>query len=63
MIKEQNQHLMDNSGTEMRKVRILTLSDKVGILTSHRTILELSRFSLCAEHIYLATHSFFESVF
>ena len=42
----------DNSGIEPRKVRILTLSAKIGILTSRGTIPELSRFSLCAEHIY-----------
>ena len=46
----------DNAGIEPRKVRILTLSNKVGILTSRRTIQELSRFSLCAEHIYSECH-------
>ena len=44
---------MDNSGIEPHKVRILTLSAKVGIPTSRRTIPKLSRFSLCAEHIYI----------
>ena len=42
----------DNSGIEPRKVRILTLSAYLGILTLRRAIQELSRFSLCAEHIH-----------
>ena len=43
----------DNSGIVPCKVRILTLSANLGILTLRRAIPELSRFSLCAEHIYL----------
>ena len=43
----------DNSGIVPRKVRILTLSANLGILTLCRAIPELSRFSLCAEHIYM----------
>ena len=43
----------DNSGIVPRKVRILTLSANLGILTLRRAIPELSRFSLCAEHIYV----------
>ena len=43
----------DNSGIVPRKVRILTLSANLGILTLRRAIPELSRFSLCAEHIYM----------
>ena len=42
----------DNSGIVPCKVRILTLSANLGILTLRRAIPELSRFSLCAEHIY-----------
>ena len=42
----------DNSGIVLREVRILTLSANLGILTLRRAIPELSRFSLCAEHIY-----------
>ena len=41
----------DNSGIVPRQVRILTLSANLGILTLRRVIPELSRFSLCAEHI------------
>ena len=41
-----------NSGIVPRKVRILTLSANLGILTLRRAIPELSRLSLCAEHIY-----------
>ena len=43
------------SGIEPRYERILTLSAKVGILTLRRTIPELSRSSLCAEHIHVRT--------
>ena len=42
----------DNSGIVPRQVRILTLSANLGILTLRRAIPDLSRFSLCAEHIY-----------
>ena len=42
----------DNSGIVPCKVRILTLSTNLGILTLRRAIPELSRFSLCAEHIH-----------
>ena len=45
----------DNSGIVPRKVRILTLSANLGILTLRRAIPELSRFALCAEHIYKGT--------
>ena len=41
-----------NSGIEARQVGIFTSLSKVRILTLHRTISELSRFLLCAEHIY-----------
>ena len=40
-------------GIALRKVRIPTSPDKVRISTLRRTIQELYRFSLCAEHIYL----------
>ena len=43
-----------NSGIALRKVRIPTSPDKVRIPTLRRTIPELYRFSLCAEHIYSA---------
>ena len=43
----------DNSGIVPCKVRILTLSAILGILTLRRAIPELSRFSLWAEHIYI----------
>ena len=43
----------DNSGIVLRKVRIPTLRNKVRIPTLRRTIPELYRFLLCAEHIYL----------
>ena len=42
----------NNSGIEPRQVGIFTSLSKVRILTLHRTIPELSRFLLCAEHIY-----------
>ena len=42
----------DDSGIVPRQVRILTLSANLGILTLCRAILKLSRFSLCAEHLY-----------
>ena len=42
----------DNSGIVPCKVRILTLSANLGILTLRRAIPELSGFSLWAEHIY-----------
>ena len=42
----------DNSGIEQCQVGIPTLPDKVRIPTLSRTTLELSRFLLCAEHIY-----------
>ena len=42
----------DNSGIVLRKVRILTLRNKVRIPTLRRTIPELYRFLLCAEHIH-----------
>ena len=42
----------DNSGVEPCQVGIPTLPDKVRIPTLSRIILELSRFLLCAEHIY-----------
>ena len=45
----------DHSGIELHYERILTLSAKVGILTLRRTIPELSRSSLCAEHIHVHT--------
>ena len=41
----------DDSGIVPRKVRMLTLSANLGILTLRRVIPELSRFSLCAEQI------------
>ena len=41
----------NNSGIEPRQVGIFTSLSKVRILTLHRTIPELSRFLLCAEHI------------
>ena len=41
----------DNSGIVLRKVRIPTLRNKVRIPTLRRTIPELYRFLLCAEHI------------
>ena len=43
----------DNSGTESCQVGIFTSPDKVRIPTVRRTILELSRFLLCAEHKYV----------
>ena len=52
----------DDSGIEPRKVRIPTLSAK-GILTLRRAIPELSRFSLCAEHIYIYTNDKKVSIF
>ena len=42
-----------NSGIALRKVRILTSPDKGRILTLRRSVPELYRFSLCAEHINL----------
>ena len=42
----------DNSRMEPCQVRIPTSPDKVRIPTLSRTILELSRFLLCAEHIF-----------
>ena len=45
----------NNSGIEPRQVGIFTSLSKVRILTLHRTIPELSRFLLCAEHIYART--------
>ena len=50
----------DQSKFFPRKVRILILSAKVGILTSRRTVPELSRFSLCAEHIQYYSKAFSE---
>ena len=44
----------NNSGIVPCKVRILTLSANLGSLTLRRAILELPRFSLCTEHIYIA---------
>ena len=41
----------DNSGIEPCQVGIPTSPDKVRIPTLSRTILELSRFLLCAEHL------------
>ena len=41
----------DNSGIEPCQVGILTLPGKVRIPTLRRTIPELYRFLLCAEHI------------
>ena len=41
----------DNSGIEPCQVGILTLSDKVRIPTLSKTILQLSRFLLRAEHL------------
>ena len=52
----------DNSGIEPRKVRILTLSANLGILTLRRAIPELSRFSLCAEHIHIQFTDSFDTV-
>ena len=43
----------DDSGIEPCQVGIPTSPDTVRILTLSRTILELSRFLLFAEHIYL----------
>ena len=40
-----------NSGIELCQIGIPTSPDKVRIPTLRRTILELSRFLLCAEHI------------
>ena len=45
----------NNSGIEARQVRIFTSLSKVRILTLHKTIPEVSRFILCAEHIYART--------
>ena len=45
----------NNSGIEPHQVGIFTSLSKVRILTLHRTIPELSRFLLCAEHIYAIT--------
>ena len=42
----------DNSGIVLCKVRIPTLRNKVRIPTLRRTIPELYRFLLCAEHIH-----------
>ena len=42
-----------NSGIEQCQVEILTSPDKVRIPALRKTILELSRFLLCAELIYL----------
>ena len=44
----------DNSGIEPCQVGIPTLPDKVRIPTLSGTILEMSRFLLCAEQIYIA---------
>ena len=41
----------DNSGSELCQVGIPTSPNKVRIPTLSRTILELSPFLLCAEHI------------
>ena len=41
----------DDSGIEQCQVGIPTLPDKVGIPTLSGTILELSRFLLCADHM------------
>ena len=46
-----------NSEIVLRKVRIPTTADKVRILTLHKTIPELYRFLLCAEHIYISMPS------
>ena len=45
----------NKSGIEPRQVGIFTSLSKLRILTLHRTIPELSRFLLCAEHIYART--------
>ena len=46
----------DDSGIEPCQVGNPTSSDKVRIPTLSRTILELSRFLLCAEHTHTHTH-------
>ena len=43
----------DNSGIEPCQVEIPTSPDKMRIPTLSGTILELSRFLLCAEHIHV----------
>ena len=45
----------NNSGIEPRQVGNFTSLSKVRILTLHGTIPELSRFLLCAKHIYART--------
>ena len=45
----------NNSGIEARQVGIFTSLSKLRILILHRTIPEVSRFILCAEHIYART--------